>query len=423
MTDADAVIKCFATAFSTAILLYLAPFLFDVKFSLLVVPGTLVVFMATWLYVETAPVRSSAANAHSPFDPAEKSPPPCQLELLVSIITRPRSGPVGLLLSSLVLASTIAAINTWDIESYQKLHDEGSVAAPTMDSYIQQSGLGSPFANTVGFVRWNAAYLERIPLIQKYEPFFHTVHYSIPNYIPDPPTEGKFVNVTHSSWDNHENVYIPVADVMSLILDDPVYSSIEGLLFFHFDLWINPLEFNFMDYNRIWSTGHSCYDNKDGGRGWHWWDARPLWEQGTDAIAALNGTHYATNKVEVCSSWTDVYYVPRKYFTDFIYLAHLMDPMFHESAIPTMFNIIDRTYRHQDAGKEYVRLGDCWGGCCASNPTPEDIMWSRCGHRLNYLDPITTALHYDRLDRQATSLSKTVFSLAETDNENDRAEG
>lgn len=370
--------------------------------------------MATWLYIETAPMKPGTASSQSLSDPIEKPQSSSRLEVLVSIISLPRWGIIGLVLSGIVFASSIATINTWDIESYQKLHDDGAVPAASTGNQSYEPGLSSPFANTVGFVRWNAAYLERIPLIEKYEPFFHTIHYSIPNYVPDPPEGGKFVNITHSSWDNHENVYIPVADVMSLILNSSDYSSIDGLLFYHFDLWINPIEFMFMDYERIWSTAIACYDNKDGAKGWHWWDVRPLWEQGTNAIAALNGTKYDT-KLEVCTNWADIYYIPRKYFADFIYLAHVVDPMFHESAIPTMFNIIDRTYRHQDDGREYVKLADCWGGCCVSNPTPEDIMWSRCGHRLNYLDPNTTSLHYDRLDRQAAALYESAPSIEEMD--------
>ena len=52
---ADALIKCFATAISTGLLLYIAPLLFDIRFSFLVVPGTCVVFLATWIYMEASP--------------------------------------------------------------------------------------------------------------------------------------------------------------------------------------------------------------------------------------------------------------------------------------------------------------------------------------------------------------------------------
>ena len=56
---ADAIIKCFATAVSTGILLYLSPILFGAEMSFIVLPGTLVVFISTWLYMEAAPPKSS----------------------------------------------------------------------------------------------------------------------------------------------------------------------------------------------------------------------------------------------------------------------------------------------------------------------------------------------------------------------------
>jgi hypothetical protein len=61
--DADAVVKCFATAFATGILLYVSPILFGTHLGFLVVPGTIVVFVASWLYMDNPP-------------PKELGPPP-----------------------------------------------------------------------------------------------------------------------------------------------------------------------------------------------------------------------------------------------------------------------------------------------------------------------------------------------------------
>lgn len=70
LVDADAVIKCFATAVSTAILLYIAPILFNVDFSALVLPGTCVVFLATWLYMEASrQERNPATTPAAPTAP------------------------------------------------------------------------------------------------------------------------------------------------------------------------------------------------------------------------------------------------------------------------------------------------------------------------------------------------------------------
>ena len=57
--DADAVIKCFATAVSTGILLYLSPILFHADFSALVIPGTIVVFISTYMYMDATPPKTN----------------------------------------------------------------------------------------------------------------------------------------------------------------------------------------------------------------------------------------------------------------------------------------------------------------------------------------------------------------------------
>jgi hypothetical protein len=61
--DADAIIKCFATAVATGILLYVSPILFGTKLGFLVVPGTVVVFIASWLYMDNPPPKTPAPAA------------------------------------------------------------------------------------------------------------------------------------------------------------------------------------------------------------------------------------------------------------------------------------------------------------------------------------------------------------------------
>lgn len=62
-TDSDkffnAVIKCLATTFATAILIFLSPMLFGSVFNPLVVPGSVVVFVASWLSVVRAALPAS----------------------------------------------------------------------------------------------------------------------------------------------------------------------------------------------------------------------------------------------------------------------------------------------------------------------------------------------------------------------------
>lgn len=57
LIDADAVVKCLATAVATGILLYISPILFAIEMSPLIIPGGLIVFISSWLYMEAAPPK------------------------------------------------------------------------------------------------------------------------------------------------------------------------------------------------------------------------------------------------------------------------------------------------------------------------------------------------------------------------------
>lgn len=54
ITDADAIIRAMASSLSTGILIYLSHVVFLVELPFVVLPGTLVVFLATWLYTKEA---------------------------------------------------------------------------------------------------------------------------------------------------------------------------------------------------------------------------------------------------------------------------------------------------------------------------------------------------------------------------------
>jgi hypothetical protein len=94
----------------------------------------------------------------------------------------------------------------------------------------------SPFENTMAFIRWNAYRPERIPLLQKYTPFFNTVHLSLPDYIRDPKLDHSYFNSTHDSHRDGAIIYVQVAKTMQRILDaspESHESNITGILYFH----------------------------------------------------------------------------------------------------------------------------------------------------------------------------------------------
>lgn len=62
-------------------------------------------------------------------------------------------------------------------------------------------------------------------------------------------------NVSHDNAVDDYTIYREVAVAMQLILDAPDgsgESEIQSLLFFHFDAWVDPMDFAGDDFNKIW---------------------------------------------------------------------------------------------------------------------------------------------------------------------------
>lgn len=270
--------------------------------------------------------------------------------------------------------------------------------------------VSSPFQNTLAMIRWNAPLTERVPLLQKYEPFFHTVHISMPN-----KTEIKEPFRQDLKSDNNkflDLIYMQAALTMQEILDEQ--PSIDGLLFFHFDAWIDPLRFKDMNRENIWlavsdSPRFLCMtDRADYG---YWHRLADGFRVDKSAILASEvvdklNAGYKINKDEFCVGWSDIYFVPRRFFKDFILLAAVFARIgtFHEVALPTMLNIIKNTRQTDSLNPVFDTISDCWGSCCASYPTVQDVFNNRCGHRLEYRDTRVATAYYNKLDRQAELL-------------------
>ncbi|TAQ84108.1 hypothetical protein B7494_g7573 [Chlorociboria aeruginascens] len=288
-------------------------------------------------------------------------------------------------------------------------------------STSRSSILESPFKNTLAMIRWNSLHPERMPLLAQYAPFFHDIHFSMPDLVSD-QGEG-FHNLTHDSEPDSLHMQGQVARTMQHVLNNE--PEIEGLLYFHFDAWIDPLAFSKSNMENIWFP-----DSSDGDGGgprficlteatiskYEWWG----WGHGyyKDAVAASTtvkefGMDYVLNPEEFCLGWSDIYYIPRRFFADFIFLSEIfMDfPVWHEVAIPTILHIIDQT-RSSRARSVLDRIGDCWGSCCASSPDVQDVLWNRCGHRLDYLDEPPVDAHYGRLAEEAAMLGHRIAEPA-----------
>ncbi|KAH9217737.1 nucleotide-sugar transporter-domain-containing protein, partial [Leptodontidium sp. 2 PMI_412] len=402
---ANAVIKCLATAIATGILLYISPILFGTTMAPLIIPGGLIVFITSWLYMEyPAPKRPIVTFSDEP----PRSRP------FNFIPSGPKWRNPILLLSSLTSVFIIVFCETMQLSSTST-----PVSLPI---------LTSPFNTTLAFIRWNGHRPERVPLIEKYAPFFHTLHLSMPSLI-ESPHRTAFQNLTHDNWGDGLVTYVQIARTMQLILDVPRNESepeIGGLLQFHFDVWIDPMDFAEEDYNKMWIAVSRHNDNAGGGptflcmkkrdrfsswvgmakdRNWQY----PLLEALQDLEKA--NTDYTFDPEEWCTGWSDIYYVPRHLWVDYIYLAAFFGArdVFHEIAVPTIMHILDQSRRKRELSSIVNFIGNCYGGCCAGGANLEDLLSHRCGHKLDYAgDRNVVAAHYDSLDYAASILGSEI---------------
>ncbi|KAM4060136.1 nucleotide-sugar transporter [Hirsutella rhossiliensis] len=202
---ADAVVKCLATAVATGILLYISPMLFGSELGAFVPIGTIIVFFASCLYMaypapQPGPVAPLAGDSRSP-----------------QRFTRHGS----LILGSL----TITTIGIVTFMAMFKNKAPISVL-PENQNVAKNPTSASPFHDVLAMVRWNSAHPERIPYVMKYQPFFDTVHISIPDMMPGYPTEA--YNWTHDQFPGTFTIYHQVAEIMQLALAGK--SNIKGLI-------------------------------------------------------------------------------------------------------------------------------------------------------------------------------------------------
>ncbi|TEA11053.1 CMP-sialic acid transporter 2 [Colletotrichum sidae] len=410
---ADAVIKCFATAVATGILLYVSPVLFGTKLSFLVLPGTVVVFVASWLYMDNPP-------------PKDPNPAPAGEAQKMSVFSKlaavaRKFNKMFLIVATFITVVIVAFLTM----SEAKMPDFAKDGAPTAPAAPSGPGavtgnepkVESPFKNTMAMIRWNSAHPERIPLLMKYEPFFHTVHISMPNMMKDEDPE--FHNITHDQFPGTFTVYKQVARTMKLILD--TQPDIDGLMYYHFDAWIDPLGWTGMNpYNIHFPAIIDTAPPSHGGpeymclteiKNYNWWGWGQDFHRTAMAAAAVVDNfdlEYKVRRDEFCVGWSDIYYIPRRFFADYIFLSEIFAGfgVFHEVAIPTIVHIIDESRRRNPHRSIIDHLSDCWGNCCSSNPKVRDVLGARCGHRLNYLEDIPTNAFYEKLDSQARALGQ-----------------
>ncbi|KAK9435766.1 UDP-galactose transporter [Metarhizium brunneum] len=395
--DANAIVKCLATAIATAILIFLSPMFFGTTFNFLIVPGSIVVFGASWLYAMNPTPKPNKNGSHA--SNSQHRP------WTSSLLKLRRS---YLVLYGIAQLITLAMIAVMSISSFSASDAVGRTSA----------AVTSPFEKTLAFVRWNGARPERIPHVMKYKPFFHTMHISMPNET----TPGLGLNKTSLTEDAATItplIYRQVAFTLQVILD--TQPEITGLFYFHFDSWIDPLAWSDMNLENMYfpfltdkTKGPFTICMSDTAKqDWWGWD-RDLHQTAMNAASAARSSpltrNYTINDREWCLGWSDIYYIPRRFFQDYIRLADIFSNpqfnVFHEVAIPTIVHIIDNSNRKNPHIPVVNHISDCWGDCCSSNPSVDDVLRYPCGHRLDYLNETVTEAFYAKLASEASLLRK-----------------
>jgi hypothetical protein len=284
---------------------------------------------------------------------------------------------------------------------------ENNITRVEGKEHIGAPVIESPFKNTLAMVRWNTNDGEHMPLLSKYAPFFHTMHFSMPEYLSEEQKD--FHNLTHDSWESNEYPYLQIASTMQLILNDDSASEIKGLLYYHFDAWIDPLAYTGANMDNIWfpdvtnGPRFECMTSTNKYPEWRGWGP----DIHKSAMVVGGFDRYVVDPNEFCVGWTDIYYIPRRFFEDYIFLASIFGwfSVVHEVAVPTMVHIIDQSRRAHPNLSVMEKFEECWG---ASNPDVLDVLWNRCGHRLDYLNEMVINAHYDRVDAEARMLGVVI---------------
>ncbi|KAF9767864.1 hypothetical protein IL306_014907 [Fusarium sp. DS 682] len=411
---ADAIIKCFATAFATGILLFIAPLISNTTLSFLVVPGTLIIFVASWLYMENPPAKPTNTNSKPEVNNS--------FFLKLGAVARKRS-MLLIFINTFITVIVVVALAMYQVAMPDQIiatasSDVSTKAITTNQAADTPDIVTSPFKNTMAFIRWNSVHPERIPTLMKYKPFFRDIHISMPDMMKNESVAPDYHNITHDQSTLTFHIYQQVADTMQLILDQE--PEIDGLLYYHFDSWIDPLAWSNIDRNKIYfpmtwpemkpkGPQFSCMnDTKD--YDWGGWAGPHYHLKAQLASAQLDHLDlgFVIDHHEWCVGWSDIYFIPRKFFKDYIVAAPIFKAfdVFHEVGIPTMLHIIDMSRRENRYIPAMELFADCWGYCCADNPTIYDVTTYRCGHRLDYRNEKVTGAFYDKLEEETRMLGK-----------------
>jgi len=262
LPDNDALVMYFVLSLSTGFLLCFEQF-FTASISLLAIPGAGVILLATYQYFIASTIPETEPS--SPLESAriQLTPPN------TSHLARYLKTPLGLALTTILAIALSVPLNKYQFSTAHPVTamPNEQVINQSFDDIVPviQDVVTSPFKNTIAFIRVNHDLPQREQLVRDaYSPFFHTVHVSMPS---DEKKHGNHA-ITETTperdyWNDGFLPYPPVRELLNLLLEQEQADaqsnitsekgSIEGILYFHFDAWVEPLSFQNMPMDNIWA--------------------------------------------------------------------------------------------------------------------------------------------------------------------------
>jgi hypothetical protein len=252
-----------------------------------------------------------------------------------------------------------------------------------------------PFKNTIAFITIKNELPEigmALKLKQAYGSSFQTVFVDVPS--------GKQSNSVD---------YMPVYSIVKLIANSASFSKIDGIFYFQSDSWINTPRFEKADFTKIWTLGRGRCRRPNSESAWVSREVvdtdkeKELIEANKEAVYIA--PYLNIDEHSLCSGQPDMYFLPRKYFGDFLYLASTygdrQTPVDPALALPTIWNIIERYHSPHRSGQyfrnEPVILPDLLN-CRNMSSSMDDMLQAKCGHSVDLSEERSRRMYFNSLN-------------------------
>ena len=247
--------------------------------------------------------------------------------------------------------------------------------------------------------------IERIPLLFGYKDWFANVHLLVPQkeceecrcLVSRANAERVSCHCRDDFKDNTDHASISLA-IESVVAMD----GVRGVLFQHFDFWLNVRRFQDAPLDAIWTLDNGTLNAPNTpycepvGRSWSRsfprhiksWAGATCGSETPFFLPAIRTDRASGPKLRLrycCWGWSDAFYLPSKYISAFSRLSVALNDTFLEVAVPTIVSMLEQ---HADANRFHVRCPRA-ATCCRQLVRTNWEPWGTelCGHKLGLDKP------------------------------------